>query len=218
MKYLLALICASTPIFAQEPESNCRMLPIDQSADISFFHSEHKEKGYSYDLNGFSLSYEIGNPTGVEAQGKVWISKQKDLILIKSRDLLRYNFPFYSLYVAPFLGAQHFNHKVHNEDDFDVRVVKSHTIFGVSVKGEYADVEYGAHFAHAHNILNTILKNENDNFWGHKDPVDHQYFTGLSIGYPIADTSKIIICGDYEKSYKHKNWTWTIEADLKYTF
>ena len=206
MRKLFALLLASTSIYASH------------SVDCGLFYTSHHESGYTYDLGGISVKYEIGNSKGLKAGGKVSLSNDSDFIFVQSNSEILYYIPLQSLEVFPFFGARTLFHEVYKERGIIGSINRVWLPCGIGATSIFGDFTPEIRIAYLMPFAHTFIKAGHDDLYGRKFSLIPMYWIEAKCEYKISDGFAITLCADWEQDFHQRQRTITGEAYVSLKF
>lgn len=206
MKKIISSLLLSTPIFA------------NHSVDIGGFYSSHHEKGYSYDVGGISLKYEIGNSKGLKAGGKISISNDSDLLLVQSNSQILYYIPLKAIEIFPFFGARSHTHEVMKDYGLIGTINRVWGPCGVGVTSKFGNFIPEIRAAYLFPLAHTYIETGHVDLYGLKYKLTPMYWIEAKCEYKFSDKVAAALCADWEQDFHQRQRTITGEAYISLKF
>lgn len=206
MNKLIPSLLLSTSIYAAH------------SVDCGAFYTSHHERGYSYDLVGISLKYEIGNSKGLKAGGKVSISNDSDLLFIQSNSEIIYYVPLNAIEVFPFLGARTITHEVFKENGVIGNISRVWAPCGVGVSASFGAFTPQLRVSYLFPLAHTFFQSSEDDLYGKKLSLNPMYWIEAKCEYKISEKFSAALCADWEQDFHQRQRTITGEAYISLKF
>lgn len=206
MKKIIALTLLSTPIFASH------------SIDCGAFYSAHHEPGYSYDLGGISLKYEIGNSKGLKAGGKISISNDSGLLFVQSHSDILYFVQLQALEIFPFIGARTLTHEVYKENGIIGTVNRAWCPCGIGGTTKFGNFIPQLRIAYLFPVAHTFIESGESDLSGRKYTLVPMYWIEGKCEYKFSDGFGAALCAGWEQDFHQKQRTITGEAYVSLKF
>ena len=206
MKKLIPCLLLATPIFASH------------SIDLGAFYTSHHEPGYSYDLSGVSLKYEIGNSKGLKAGGKISISNDSNLLFVQSNSEILYYVPLQAVEIFPFFGVRTLTHEVYKEKGVIGTINRAWGPCGVGVTTVFGNFAPQLRVAYLFPLSNTYIETGEGDLYGRKFDLTPMYWIEAKCEYKFSDRFAVALCADWEQDFHQKQRTITGEAYISLKF
>jgi hypothetical protein len=206
MKKIITLSLLSTSIYASH------------SVDLGGFFTSHHEPGYSYDLGGVSLKYEIGNSKGLKAAGKISISNDSDLLFVQSNSEILYYLPLSSVEIFPFFGARSLTHEVYKEKGVIGTINRVWAPCGIGATSVFGSFSPQLRIAYLFPLAHTYIESGEGDLYGRKFVLTPMYWVEAKCEYKFTDGFAVAICADWEQDFHQKQRTITGEAYISLKF
>jgi hypothetical protein len=188
------------------------------SVDCGAFYTSHHERGYSYDLGGISLKYEIGNSKGLKAGGKVSVSNDSDLLFIVSNSELLYYVPIKSIEVFPFFGARTLTHEVYKKEGLIGNINRVWAPVGVGATAVFGNFIPQLRISYLFPLAHTFIESSSNDMYGQKYTLSPMYWIEAKCEYKLTDRFAAALCADWEQDFHQKQRTITGEAYVSMKF
>jgi len=188
------------------------------SVDCGAFYTSHHERGYSYDLGGISLKYEIGNSKGLKAGGKVSVSNDSDLLFIQSNSELLYYVPLNAIEVFPFFGARTLTHEVYKEDGVIGNINRVWAPLGIGATASFGKFVPQLRISYLFPLAHTYIQTSEGDIYGQKFSLNPMYWIEAKCEYKFSESFSASICADWEQDFHQRQRTITGEAYVSMKF
>ena len=188
------------------------------SVDVGGFYTAHHEPGYSYDLGGISLKYEIGNSKGLKAGGKISISSDSDLLFVQSNSEILYYVPLQAVEIFPFFGAKTLNHEVYKDKGNIGTINRVWGTFGIGATSVFGKFVPQIRVAYLLPLAHTYIESGENDLYGRKFSLTQMYWVEAKCEYKFTDGFTFSLCADWEQDFHQKQRTLTGEAYLSLKF
>lgn len=188
------------------------------SVDCGAFYTTHHERGYSYDLGGLSLKYEIGNSKGLKAGGKILISNDSDLLFVQSNSELLYYIPLQAVEIFPFFGARTLTHEVYKEKGLVGNINRVWCPVGIGATASFGHLFPELRISYLFPIAHTYIESSDGDMYGRKFILNPMYWVEAKCEYRFNETFAAALCADWEQDFHQRQRTITGEAYISLKF